>query len=136
MHAPSALTPGPAPQLAVTGTHIIADLYGCPLTRHMTDCPLLEQTCLTYVREAGLLDVGSTFHGFPGEGETAGGVTGTVVLAESHLCLHTWPEHGYVSLDVFVCNYSTDNTDAARNLADRLVALFRPEHTRRQEITR
>ncbi len=132
MHAPSASTSGPTRPFTISGTHIIADLYQCQAATVMTDRDLLEQTCLAYIRDAGLLDVGSAFYGFPGEG----GVTGTVVLAESHLCLHTWPEHGYVSLDVFVCNYSADNTRAAHNLADRLIALFRPERVRRQEIAR
>lgn len=111
---------------------MIADLYGCPAGDAMADVDFLERVCVQYVREAGLLDVGRLFHAFPG----GGGVTGTVVLAESHLCLHTWPEHGYVSLDVFVCNYSTDNTPKARALADRLIELFRPAERQVQEVCR
>ena len=116
----------------VSGTHVIADLYGCPNGTAMTDAGFLERTCVEYVRGAGLLDVGRMFHAFPGEG----GVTGTVILAESHLCLHTWPEHGYVSLDVFVCNYSSDNSEKARNVADRLIELFGAVEARVKEITR
>jgi S-adenosylmethionine decarboxylase len=120
-------TPG-----AVTGLHVIADLYGCAAAPVMTDAAFLEHTCLQYVREAGLFDVGRLFHAFPGDG----GVTGTVVLAESHLSVHTWPEHGYVSLDVFVCNYTADNTAKARALADRLMAMFAPGERRVQEVFR
>ena len=132
MHAFPAPTHGQEALRAVSGIHVIADLYGCQAIDTMVDGERLERTCLEYVREAGLLDVGCMFHAFPGEG----GVTGTVVLAESHLCLHTWPEHGYVSLDVFVCNYSADNTEKARNLAGRLIALFQPSESRVQEVSR
>ncbi|MDH4228452.1 MAG: adenosylmethionine decarboxylase [Nitrospirota bacterium] len=111
---------------------MIADLYGCPRSAIMTDAGLLERTCVEYVRDAGLLDVGILFHAFPGEG----GVTGTVILAESHLCLHTWPEHGYVSLDVYVCNYTSDNSEKARGVANRLIELFAAQEARVREVTR
>jgi S-adenosylmethionine decarboxylase len=117
---------------AVTGLHVIADLYACASGPVLTDAQALERTCLKYVREAGLFDVGRLFHAFPGDG----GVTGTVVLAESHISVHTWPEHGYVSLDVFVCNYTADNTAKARNLAERLIDLFAPGERRVQEVFR
>jgi S-adenosylmethionine decarboxylase len=117
---------------AVTGLHLIADLYGCAEGPILTDAQLLEKTCVTLVREAGLADVGRLFYAFP----DGGGVTGTVVLAESHLSLHTWPEHGYVSLDVFVCNYTSDNSDKARRLAGSLMDAFAPETRRVQEVSR
>lgn len=127
-------TPSPPTRTlgAVTGLHVIADLYACAAGPVMTDAASLESTCLKYVREAGLFDVGQLFHAFPGDG----GVTGTVVLAESHISVHTWPEHGYVSLDVFVCNYTADNTAKARNLAERLIDLFAPGERRVQEVFR
>jgi S-adenosylmethionine decarboxylase len=116
----------------VTGLHVIADLYGCAVTSIFTDAARLEETCLTFVREAGLFDVGRLFHAFPGDG----GVTGTVVLAESHLSVHTWPEHGFVSLDVYVCNYTSDNSAKARSLAERLIELFAPDERRVREVVR
>ena len=132
MHASLAYAPGQERLGAVTGIHVIADLYGCKAADMLIDGDRLERTCLEYVRESGLVDVGHMFHAFPGEG----GVTGTVTLAESHMCLHTWPEHGYVSLDVFVCNYSADNTEKARHLAKRMIALFNPTQARTQEVNR
>ena len=54
--------------------------------------------------------VGDSFHQFEPQG-----VTGTVLLAESHLAIHTWPEHGFVTIDVYVCNYTTDNTAKAEH---------------------
>jgi len=132
MHVAPLPVPGLPPSVGVTGIHVIADLYGCPENPLMTDAIALERVCKEYVREAGLLDVGTLFHCFPGES----GVTGAVVLAESHLAIHTWPEHGYISLDVFVCNYSADNSTKARQLAQRIIAEFSPSEQRVQEVSR
>jgi S-adenosylmethionine decarboxylase len=105
------------------GLHLIGDLYGCRCDyRHMIDRESIEKLCLRLVEEAGLTSVGSLFHGFGDNG----GVTGMVVLAESHLSLHTWPEECYVTVDVYVCNYTTDNRAKARRLFDALVAAFKP----------
>ena len=106
-----------------TGLHLIGDLYGCLCdSRLMHDAEYLEDFCKARVAAADLTSVGSLFHSF-GEG---GGVTGVVVLAESHLSIHTWPESGYVTLDVYVCNYSTDNRPKAQKLFDDIQAAFSP----------
>ena len=60
----------------------------------------------------------------------------TVLLAESHLCLHTWPERGAVTLDVYVCNFGGDHTGKARALEAALVALFKPVRVVRQALQR
>jgi S-adenosylmethionine decarboxylase len=70
--------------------------------------------------------VGDYFHQFGG----GGGVTGVIVLAESHLAIHTWPEKMSVSLDVYVCNYGSDNRDKARRLFDALLYTFAPREPR------
>ena len=112
----------PAPR-HTTGLHLIGDLYGCICdSRLMLDAAYLEEFCKARVAAADLTSVGSLFHSF-GEG---GGVTGVVVLAESHLSIHTWPESGYVTLDVYVCNYSTNNRPKAQKLFDELQAAFSP----------
>ncbi|HCE29815.1 MAG TPA: adenosylmethionine decarboxylase [Comamonadaceae bacterium] len=106
-----------------SGLHLIGDLHGC---HHggalMHDAAALEAFCRQQVLSAGLTPVGHLFHGF----EEGGGVTGVVVLAESHLSVHTWPETGYVTLDVYVCNYSADNRAKAQALFDGIVAAFGP----------
>ena len=53
-------------------------------------------------------------------------MTATVLLAESHLCVHTWPEQHAVTLDVYVCNFGGDHSGKARVLLNDLVALFAP----------
>ena len=105
------------------GLHLIGDLYGCRGDAAlMTDAARLEAFCKQAVADAGLTTVGSLFHSF-GEGE---GVTGAVVLAESHLALHTWPEDDYVTLDVYVCSYSCDNSAKAEALFAALQQAFQP----------
>ena len=116
-----------------TGLHLIGDLYGCLCdSRLMLDAPFLEAFCKERVEAAGLSSVGSLFHSF-GEG---GGVTGVVVLAESHLSIHTWPESGYVTLDVYVCNYSTNNRPKAQQLFDDLQAAFSPNDPHLHRVER
>ena len=115
--------PAAVPQRQATGLHLIGDLYGCLCdSRLMLDAGYLDAFCKERVAAAGLSTVGSLFHSF-GEG---GGVTGVVVLAESHLSLHTWPEAGYVTLDVYVCNYTENNRPKAQKLFDDLLAAFNP----------
>jgi S-adenosylmethionine decarboxylase len=120
-------------KLQLPGLHLIGDLYGCRGDRrYFFDDQLLGDFCLERVAAVGLTSVGSLFHRF---GEQ-GGVTGMVVLAESHLSIHTWPEENYVTLDVYVCNYSTDNRDKARRLFEDVVALFQPEKPHFHSIDR
>jgi S-adenosylmethionine decarboxylase len=80
------------------------------------------------VLAAGLTPVGAVFHVFP----PPGGVTGVVLLAESHLAVHTWPERGVVTLDVYVCNVSGDNSAAASQVVDALVDAFAPGQVQRR----
>ncbi len=120
------------------GLHLTADLAGCRQNLSlMTDVDMLRSTCLNLVQASGLTVVGELFHAFPGltEGES-GGITGTVLLAESHLALHTWPEQQAVTLDVYVCNFSTDNSSKATQLLDSLIGLFNPEDANRQSLLR
>ena len=65
-----------------------------------------------------------------------GGVTGVVLLAESHLAVHTWPELGAVTLDVYVCNLAGDNSAKARALLAALEAAFAPGRVEHHEVQR
>lgn len=111
----------------MTGLHLIADLYGCQCsTDILLDRAVLEEVCIGECQNAGLTPVGAYFHQFTHDDGQQAGVTGTVVLAESHLAIHTWPETGDVTLDVYVCNFSRDNSDRARKVFDTVVAMLRP----------
>ena len=65
--------------------------------------------------ETGATIIGEIFHQFAPQG-----VTGVVAIAESHLCIHTWPEHGYAAVDIFTCGASFDPTEAARLIVEKL----------------
>lgn len=119
------------------GLHLTADLAGCPAaTLYMTEPEALRALCLSRVAEAGLAAVGERFHGFAPERGEPRGVTGVVLLAESHLAVHTWPELGRVTLDVYVCHRSTDNSERAHGLIDALVAAFGPSAVERHVLAR
>ncbi len=122
----------------MNGLHLMADLWGCNATLPcMTDGEALAATCLQLVAQHGLSTVGQAFHRFtPRDGHQQAGVTGVVLLAESHLAVHTWPELGRVTLDVFVCNQSVDHSEAAKALLARLEAAFEPAQVKRQVVRR
>jgi S-adenosylmethionine decarboxylase len=80
--------------------------------------------------------VNQLFHTFPGAGNGPGGVTATVLLAESHMCLHTWPEQKSVTVDVYVCNFGGDHSAKARGLMDALIGRFEPEWTEQRSLDR
>lgn len=123
---------------APVGSHVTADLSGCdPAHAWMTDAHALRAACLHQVEAVGLQAVGERFHRFePMPGQAQSGVTGVVLLAESHLAVHTWPERGVVTLDVFVCHLLSDNQARAQALLDALVAGFAPQHVHRQAMRR
>ena len=120
------------------GIHLTADIAGCLSDLQlMMDAESLRRYCLEFVDKCGLTAVSEVFHAFPGlnAGE-CGGVTGTVLLAESHLALHTWPELGAVTIDVYVCNFSMDNSGKAAKLLDCLIKLFQPTEIVKNELIR
>ncbi len=115
------------------GLHLTADLSGCDTSlAAMTEPGALRALCVGAVEHAGLDPVGELFHAFP----PPGGVTGVVLLAESHVAVHTWPELAAVTLDVYVCNYGGDNTQRAHALLDALVAAFGASDAQRQSLQR
>ena len=116
------------------GLHLTADLHDCQCgAQWLTDGEALGAVCLKAVSAAGLQPVGKLVHGFPATMHGPGGVTATVLLAESHLCLPNWPA---VTLDVYVCNFGGDHSAKAHALMDCLVSLFRPRHSERNELQR
>jgi len=119
------------------GLHLTADLSACQSPEELLCDPLrLRQYCLDLVEAAELSAVADRFHRFPDFEGKPGGVTGMVLLAESHLALHTWPEQSAVTLDVYVCNFSTDNSAKAESLLQALIKLFGPQGIVRQQIQR
>ncbi len=121
----------------MNGLHLIADLHDCRCTPSLLlDAPELEIYCVSACQRHGLTVVGRLFHAFRDTNGQAAGVTGTVVLAESHLAIHTWPEIGAVTLDVYVCNFSGDNSARAQALFAEVLARFEPARIERHTVRR
>jgi spermidine synthase len=116
----------------MNGLHLIGDLTGCRCEPQLLlDGERFRAKCLEMVAASGLTTMDATFHQFEGSG-----FTGTVVLAESHLAIHTWPERQGLTLDVYVCNFSADNSLKARRLFQQLVDYFQPTEIARHEVDR
>ncbi len=103
---------------------MILDHFG---GRYAKDTEALEAALRAASLKAGATVVDSKFHHF-GEG---GGVTGVVLLAESHISIHTWPELDYAAIDIFMCG-AADAHIAAKYLEETL----RPDFVKRTEVTR
>lgn len=79
------------------GKHVILELYDCPAP--LLSDPELAETFMSNAAEAMQATIVlRTFHHF-----APMGVSGVVVIQESHLTIHTWPEHGYAAIDIFTC---------------------------------
>jgi S-adenosylmethionine decarboxylase len=78
------------------GSHVIVDLYGAS---SLDDLQAIERCLQRCVEKAG----GTLLHLYLHPFATNGGVSGVAVLAESHISIHTWPEHCYAAVDVFMC---------------------------------
>jgi S-adenosylmethionine decarboxylase len=114
------------------GLHILAELHGCACDAGLVrEVEPLRKLCLGVCTEAGLSVVAEAFHRF-----AEGGATGAVVLAESHVAVHTWPELDAVTLDIYVCNFSQDNRAAAEATYAAFCAAFRPHRAVRRDVIR
>lgn len=119
------------------GLHLTADLYGCACDPSLlTDESALARLCRAAIADVGLTLVADRLFTFPHWKGQPGGVTGALLLAESHLALHTWPELAAVTLDVYVCNRDADNGAAAEALLAALEAAFAPAHSERRRLVR
>jgi S-adenosylmethionine decarboxylase proenzyme len=109
------------------GLHIIADLYNCRKTDLLVSSDKLRDLCVKACTDSGLTVLGQHFYQFDAlDGTQHGGSTGAVVLAESHLAIHTWPERDGATLDVYVCNFTADNTAKAESVYSTLLEALDP----------
>ncbi len=82
--------------MSFAGTHLLIDLSGA---ENLDDLPAIETALKEAALAGGATILNSDLHHF----EPNGGVSGVVILAESHITIHTWPEKGFAALDVFMC---------------------------------
>lgn len=121
------------PKFNSTGIHIIADLYGCdfkPITG-FTPAQIRESISVS-ISNNSLTELGNYYHFF----DNGVSFTAVISLAESHISIHTWPEEQYVSIDVFICNYTMDKTRSAEQIYKELTYLFNPQQQRKQTVYR
>ncbi|MFC5475081.1 polyamine aminopropyltransferase [Paraherbaspirillum soli] len=119
------------------GLHLTADCYGCRCDGALLlDPEQLRRFVVQQTTLSGLTIVGEKFHPFQAADGSAAGVTCALLLAESHLAIHTWPERNAVTLDVYVCNYTSDNSAKASGLLDALIAGFAPSQSQTHRLQR
>lgn len=112
--------------MRILGRHLVVELSDC--NRELLDDErLLEQYLQEAVRRSGATIVQSVFHRYNPQG-----VSGVVVIAESHISMHTWPEYGYAAVDFFTCGTSVDPYKAH----DYLKQMLRAESAQVTEIPR
>ena len=107
------------------GRHLLAEFYDCE-TDALNDPGQIERLMNEAARLSGATVVQSVFHMF-----SPHGVSGVVVVEESHLAVHTWPEHSYAAVDYFSCG-EVDCDAAVRYLADHLA----PSRVETKEVPR
>ncbi|TFL19588.1 adenosylmethionine decarboxylase [Jannaschia formosa] len=103
------------------GRHLLLEHWG-----GTTDPARIEAALHGAARAAGATVLSAHLHPFAG-----GGLTGVLLLAESHISIHTWPEHNYAALDIFMCGDA--RVEAAADHLDRALA---PQRTERRLLTR
>jgi len=98
------------------GNHLIVELYDCN-SALINDTAYVEKTLLKAVEISGAKMVQSVIHEF-----NPHGVSGVIVIEESHFSIHTWPEYGYCALDIFTCGDYIDNESALNYLVENFKA--------------
>lgn len=95
------------------GKHVILELYGC--NPELIDGEtLVHEVLLEAAKIAKANVISSTFHQFSPQG-----VSGMVIIEESHFSIHTWPEHGYAAVDMFTCGDILDNMSAVDYIKEK-----------------
>jgi len=98
------------------GRHLLVELYGCD-PEILNDVKKVEKYMKEAALKAGSTIVQAIFHKFCPQG-----ISGVVVIAESHLAVHTWPEYGYAALDLFTCGEEVDPWEAYKFLREKFKA--------------
>ena len=96
------------------GVHILLEFHGCP-SHIIEDSDKVKEIFLEAARISRAHIVDSLFHKF-----NPHGVSGIIVIAESHFAVHTWPEYGYASIDLFSCSKDIDFESAIQCLKENL----------------
>ncbi len=96
------------------GRHLLVELQDCD-REALDNTDLIRDVMLKAAIDCGAVILGNQFHHFNPQG-----VSGVVVIAESHMSLQTWPEYGYAAVDVFTCGTTVNPEVAANVLIEKL----------------
>ena len=96
------------------GRHLLLELKDCD-PEILNDLEFLRSSLSETAVQIGATVIGDSFHRFSPQG-----VSGVVIISESHLFIHTWPEYGYAAVDVFTCGETVDPTLAVKPLVEKL----------------
>jgi S-adenosylmethionine decarboxylase len=97
-------------KLSPFGRHLLIELFGCE-SSVLNNVKKTEEILLTACKLSGATVIKSLFHEF-----NPHGITGVVVISESHISIHTWPEFGYAACDVFTCGTKIDPDIAVKHI--------------------
>lgn len=111
------------------GLHIVATI-SCDV-HQLKDADSCKAHFDRSINDIGLNKVGEVYHQFD-----EGGFTAVICLTESHISIHTWPEHKLATFDVFLSNFNNDNSDKARTIFEQTVAYFDAVVVTHNEIKR
>jgi S-adenosylmethionine decarboxylase len=102
--------------MKILGRHLVVELTECNQGK-LNDLAYLEECLDEAVRRSGATKVRSVFHRYNPQG-----ISGVVVIAESHISIHTWPEYGYAAVDFFTCGNAVDPYLALEHVKNELEA--------------
>jgi S-adenosylmethionine decarboxylase len=100
------------------GTHLIATLITDEKI-HLEEYGAFQSMINEMVQSHGLIKLGEVYHNF-----SPAGYTGVVCLSESHLSIHTWPEHGRINIDIYLSNYLRNNDGTVGSIYDAIIKHF------------
>ena len=104
--------------------HISLDLVRCRRTDRFVSKPTVIEEILKLVRESGCIIRKCDYEFYKNADGTLAGYEVHAILAESHFWVSTWPEKGFANIDIFVCNFTKDNSPIARSLAENIKKFF------------
>ncbi|MEZ0607998.1 S-adenosylmethionine decarboxylase family protein [Fibrella sp. WM1] len=111
------------------GLHLLAT-FSAPVAR-LVDVAACRTTFDGLIATLGLTKVGETYHAFP-----EGGFTAVVCLTESHVSIHTWPEFGLATFDVFLSNFRRDNAAKVETFYAETLRQFEGTEQTKHQIRR
>jgi S-adenosylmethionine decarboxylase len=114
-----------------TGLHILGEITTNDWSK-LRSLTATKRHIRDVIKRHKLRELDSFYYKFP----KGGGFTGIISLVESHVSIHTWPELKYLSLVVYLCNYSKDNSVTARKVFEEIAIFFKPTKIIKRAIIR